>query len=329
MITEATVLILGAGASMPYEFPSGSQLRSQILDLLRNDKGSREFPIIRAAIGPQNAAFFPEFGERFDGSQRDSVDEFLEHNRKLIPLGKALIAHILLYREKGSLRFLFEDQPLGRQADARQHWYRYLYNQMGYSPEEFKSNELSILTYNYDRSLEHFLSVALENDYRLKVNQVTECLESIPIIHIHGSLGEHPLLTQDGRINEYGRNVTPGALSKCVESMRIVHDDIDQDPTLTRANELLVQAKRICFLGFGYHPINLSRLLVLPESKDRDLRIYGTTFGMTRAEARNAVQNLEGGIMNWNELSEGFRLEDSSAGEMDTLTFLRKVGILF
>lgn len=43
MINAPTTLILGAGASSPYGFPSGQQLMYKILDELNPDKTSKLF----------------------------------------------------------------------------------------------------------------------------------------------------------------------------------------------------------------------------------------------------------------------------------------------
>jgi len=55
--------------------------------------------------------------------------------------------------------------------------------------EEFGENSLSIITFNYDRSLEHFLSVALRNTYNKEAAEVESVLrEQIPIV---AAIGNH------------------------------------------------------------------------------------------------------------------------------------------
>ena len=54
---------------------------------------------------------------------------------------------------------------------------------------------------------------------------------------------------------------------------------------LTQARDLIQNAKRVCFLGFGYHPTNVRRLGI---KKDRE--VEGTVYGMTHQEMRQLVQ---------------------------------------
>ena len=86
MIRTPTVLVLGAGASMPYGFPSGQGLKENIISF-----GAEVHKRIEH-LPRCTQERFQEFQRELRYSSQSSVDAFLEHRPELVPLGKALIA---------------------------------------------------------------------------------------------------------------------------------------------------------------------------------------------------------------------------------------------
>ena len=108
MITIPTVLVLGAGASAPFRFPLGSQLRQNILGTVG----------ALAQVG-YSAADISRFCDAFLFSGKESVDAFLEHRTEFIEVGKAAIAQVLIPCE--SLPVMFRESnnnSLGFTANA-------------------------------------------------------------------------------------------------------------------------------------------------------------------------------------------------------------------
>jgi hypothetical protein len=90
MITTETVFILGAGASMPYGFPSGEQLVDKSIEYLKGRLLERyEF----------NPTEIRVFESELTASRKRSVDAFLEHRPEFRTIGKTAIAYGLLERE--------------------------------------------------------------------------------------------------------------------------------------------------------------------------------------------------------------------------------------
>ena len=56
------------------------------------------------------------------------------------------------------------------------YWYVYLFNQLGARKDDFNKNRISIITYNYDRSLEYFLFVALKFSYGISMAEALQNL---------------------------------------------------------------------------------------------------------------------------------------------------------
>lgn len=277
MITSPTVLVLGAGASADYRFPLGRSLLLEICNSLdiREDVGLKK-SLLDLGFGRNEIGFFAvELGF----SKQPSVDAFLEKRPEYMAIGKAALAGSLIpYENLGIL--------LGRPEKPT--WYEYLFDQMGASIDEFKSNQISFVTFNYDRSLEYFLYAALESSYGIGEERVVELLSSISIIHVYGQLGLPHYLSENGRT--YESKVTPETIEKCVTEIQIISDLADETEEFKQAHELIDQADILCFLGFGYHPTNVSRLQVY---KFHGARILGSAYGMGNDEIRRAKHLLE------------------------------------
>jgi hypothetical protein len=129
---------------------------------------------------------------------------------------------------------------------------------VGKKANEFAANRIAVITYNYDRSLEYFLHQSLMARYRMSESEALEILQNICIIHVHGVLGEYPVVP-------YKKLAEGDTLFKISEAIKIVHEIQDTpdgfcSKDFRRANTELAKAERILFLGFGFHEDNLRRL---------------------------------------------------------------------
>jgi hypothetical protein len=102
MIAIPTALVLGAGASIDYGFPSGRILLTNLLGSLKTESNTYFKLLVECGFDP---AFVHEFREALDLSGQPSVDAFLEGRRKYLSLGKSAIALDLIPAEtEGRLR---------------------------------------------------------------------------------------------------------------------------------------------------------------------------------------------------------------------------------
>src|SRR5229473_2611714 len=93
MITTPTVFILGAGASMPYGFPSGAEMVRDICNAPESELDS---------FGVSQTDYH-EFATELRNSDQPSVDAFLELRRKFERVGKTAIAYHLVRCESLAL----------------------------------------------------------------------------------------------------------------------------------------------------------------------------------------------------------------------------------
>jgi hypothetical protein len=256
VITKPTVLVLGAGASIPYGYPSGAGLLREIAQ----QSATGTWLAIFNAYGISNSEV-NAFRMELHLSQKPSIDAFLEHRPEYMKVGKAAIALSLLSKENPDALLDFDVRDKGI--------YHFLYNNLATSWEDFKQNKLSIITFNYDRSLEHFLFSALKHSYNRSDTEIREAIESIPIIHVHGSLGPLPWQESDG-IKYYplfDKQFAPYELGRRVkiasENLVIVSEAQPKSRGFEVAYARLLESESIYFLGFGYYSVNMERLGLL------------------------------------------------------------------
>ena len=263
MIRENTVLILGAGASKPYNFPLVGELRDEVIKISTNAVGLEPFVFLR------DTDFDLEYLEKFTAdlsvSGYSSVDAFLEKRTQWADLGKLAIAHKLIVYEN-SAKVFPPDQP-------KDHWYETLLHKLKAPTwHAFKQNKVHIITFNYDRSLEHYLSTILNNNYNISKNTI---LKSLPIIHVHGDLGPY---------KNYGRH-SPTIIKAAADSIKIVHESDNSSEEFKLADKVLAEAKTILFIGFGYHPQNMNKFKIFQspvkyiDRSGKHHRVLGTHKG--------------------------------------------------
>jgi len=282
MIETPTVFILGAGASEPYRFPIGSDLRLQVIHGLLPNSGISNVLSDRGLFSKEEMEKFRLRLERAGGY---SVDSFLsiDQNKEFLRIGKAAMAVILINCE--SENDFFQPSP--------QRWIRDVYAAMSAPLERLKDNKVSFVTFNYDRSLEHFLFESIRHGYGHPPDDfIREIMDSFNIIHLHGNLGWLPWQNHAG-YRPYNPELSKEAIEMCIQSIKIVHEPIvdERDKEFSRARDLLKNAKRIYCLGFGYGAQNMQNLdfMSLPTSSVR-----GSGYGLTAHQCdqiAHATQN--------------------------------------
>jgi len=288
MITEPTVFILGAGASCPYGYPSGTKLREQILSSFVQDSLTYFENESRGPIGPLQAQA-EEFVEKFRKSTNMSIDLFLARNPEFMKIGKWAIIFRILIAEANSR---FREEMDKRDQD----WYSNLFTKLtddlvkkdSYS--RFCQNDVSFITFNYDRSLEYFLHESLANSFHnVGAGKIIEQMNKLRVIHVFGQVAGLDWQDLKSRI-KYGCNISvidPGALA---ENLKIIYEE-QENPQLAKAHEQIRKAKNIFFLGFGYAKENL-KILNIPTVLRQDHRIYGTALNCVPKEIADIKSHL-------------------------------------
>lgn len=303
---KRTVFVLGAGASCPYGYPSGAQLRTQIcLDLkrayLEHLKKSQPDQTIRQ----KNYKEICDFIDTFSNSSTQSIDLFIARNPRFAAVGKYIIAFEILgaehrshFREQAKVAKERHSEPCSNPAIVDfvergyfqgEDWYSYLFSRLNSGltkPDvlpDFSDDKISFITFNYDRSLEQFLYESLTDSFaEVPETEVVKCLKQLKILHIYGQVA--PLKWQDSDKGiDYRPVINESLLQKAASNIKTIYEQ-KKSSELNDAQELLAGAQRIFFLGFAYAPENME-VLTLPEIVSPHCLVYGTAFNLIREEA--------------------------------------------
>ena len=282
MIRNETVFILGAGASIPYGFPSGASLVEGIID------GCSDETSIFGKMYPQDLR--KKFSEALELSFAPSIDDFLEKRLEFMEVGKAAICSQLIRKEiPSAIARKVEVDGKGK-VKIEGNWYPLLWLFMQAKVDDFAENKVSFITFNYDRSLEFFFQRSLMNYFGIDKIRANKIIDKIPIIHVHGLLGEF----KDGHpyYRDYSPELTKQVIETSAKMIRLFHDkSLDSGEMKEKAKRLFNTAKVVCFLGFGYHPANINRIKV--DEFKYQVKMVGSSYFMGEAEKTAVVSILD------------------------------------
>ena len=291
MITKETIFILGAGASAPYGYPTAKGLREFIIREFRKqyseflrDKRKIFEEDIKAAINK-----FSYLIQSFKQSSTKSFDLFLSRNKEnYYDDGKFILAWCILYFEMISK---FNEDIEIPETD----WYTYLFNEMtsemtkSTDLEKYKENRLKIITFNYDRSLEEFLSESLFFSFAGDRKDVTKFSDWIKVYHVYGKI--YDLQWENPEQGEkYQTNNILELAEKAKNNIQIIYDE--RRTQIEEIQGIIASAQRIFFLGFGYSRENLEAIGIT-NFLTKHQYINGTALGFKNKEVSD-IKNLLG-----------------------------------
>lgn len=271
-IRTPTVLVLGSASSLHCGYPLGMPLIASVVQSQRRGNG---IPL------PENwrKEDVDGFVTCLSRSAHYSIDAFLESVPDETELGKYLIAYCLKQFE--DVDRLFPPSNSG--------WYQYLFNSLlGSSDSPFADNALTIVTYNYDRSVEAYLNNALVARFDMSPQQAIAELQKIPVTHVHGILGAFPDIP-------YQVTDDVNTIRSLSTSINIIHEiqDTGNDfcsSDFELANAAITAASKVVFLGFGFHQDNVRRLNVKWAGSDR--KVFSTFVDTSAEEYTRLINRL-------------------------------------
>jgi len=300
MIKNKTVLIFGAGVSHPYGYPIGQELVNQIIESL-------EYGKFNFLLNYGYTKFYlNRFASDLESSSLPSIDIFLENRQDYFEIGKICIVAQLLSKEDPNIFSLETAKKEGIYS-------KIFYEMMnGGNWERIKENKIAFVTFNYDRSLEHFLFKSIKASSGQSDERVSEIVNGIELLHFYGSLPKLNWQALDGL--PYGcfydmENISTNfdAIKKASEGIVILGEKQVKFENSEIAFDKLTEAERIVFLGFGYHEMNIKRLRLdelmifdkdLPNNfglfpNRRQCVFRGNAFGLGEAKRKEISQRLK------------------------------------
>ena len=316
-MTKETVYIIGAGASCEAGLPSGEKLKDEIVKLLdfRYHSARLKQPEdsdVLSAIRRLDSKDY-EFNHYFDACQHicrcmplaKSIDSFLDTqrgNEKLAVCGKLAIAKSIINAEAVSLlKKNLEAQSQSIEfSELENTWYPLFFRSLTENCdvddliERFQA--ITLIIFNYDRCIEHFLLNALRVYYRLSQDRAAKIISELTIIHPYGTVGSLPW--QRKSINSicmsFGGNSRAENLVQCAKKIRTFTEEV-KSKEVNELREKVNSARRMIFLGFAFHSLNMD--LIRPRNDDintpsSNVECYATAYGVSESDQRRIKDSI-------------------------------------
>lgn len=306
MIRTKTTIIVGAGASCELQMPSGPELVARIAQALDFARYGAELQTRDSVLLMQylaKAAARANKGEevlhaaalriRTAAKLGGSIDAILEqhNNDEMIMLcGKLAIAHFISQAEaKSTLRLtprIEGDLPL----QGTESWLFQLASliTMGVprSQAERCLDNLTIICFNYDRSLEHFLPHAFVMAFGMNLQEAQRLIAAkLQVLRPYGSIGRLPWQTNDSPECEWATE-NPWNIHNLALNIKTLSERQNDRQLIMALQNAVASAKRLVLLGFGFQPQNID--LLFDRGLSHQPEVLMTLFEMAPTN-RNAV----------------------------------------
>lgn len=317
MFRSKTLFIVGAGASSEARLPTGAELKSRIakaIDIRFQDGHSQTSGDYTITEAMRKHVADGQSGRRGDINllldcawmirdampQAISIDNYIDahrDNQNIALVGKLGIVRCILKAERDSI--LYFDLGRGDKIDynsINNTWFSSFFQMATESVIKSNTSKLfeniSFITFNYDRCIEHFLYHALQNYYRVDETEAKSLVDSISIIHPYGQVGYLPWQSPSTKISFGGRDrLNPDELLTLATQVKTFTERVEDATVLQNMRNLIKEAQTIVFLGFAFHPLNMA--LISPEG-DIGLpkRVFGTTMGMSKPDMDTVSEDI-------------------------------------
>lgn len=193
--------------------------------------------------------------DRLRQNTQDTIDVFLNDNPSFRFVGKALLSSLIFLKmyeldeENGSLILKsFSDREYGE----RRNWYHQLIGRIRHGASNgasLKSNKLTVITFNYDHSLEQALETSLTNTER---HTGVDYRNVVKILHVNGTVPAFPFMIKDA-----GKFVLQSA-----RDFVLIDEDAGSKIQKQRmeARQAIKEAKTAYVMGFHFDPSNISAI---------------------------------------------------------------------
>ena len=303
MFKTKTVFVVGAGGSYELGLPLGDELKETIakkvnfhVDYHSRILGNRELysTICSHCNGGTDLNNFNLAGRNMTLALplALSIDNYLHthsDNEKAVLLGKMVIVQSILEAEKKS-KIYFDNQNNIDFSKALDSWHnifcQILTERSDKNDLEKIFENITFITFNYDRCIEHYLALWLEIYIHISRADAQSLVNHMTIIHPYGKVGS--LGWQSGstcRMKvDFGQNLTGNSLLNAASNIRTFTEKNYNAGEAMHIHALLKDAQRIVYLGFSFGEMNMDLIRMNSEhcdSNDYTRKIVGTALGIS------------------------------------------------
>lgn len=312
MSNSHTTFVIGAGASAEVNLPLGKHLKDQIakaLDIqfeyfhqksgdLQITNALRDYLRINGANEIELERLIRKCKQIKDNMKRSSsIDEYLDAHKEddeLVLCGKIAIVKAILDAEANSKLQVVGYKEKFNEDEVNDTWFNYFFQiiRRNISKSNLDSifDNINIITFNYDRCIEHFLVQRLSEYYDIERSEAERIVRKLRIYHPYGQVGFLPWQNNGGV--RFGEKREANLLSIARE-IKTFTERMDDKEKINEIKDAVSESKTLVFLGFAYHSQNLD--VIKPRKDSLTRRIFGTALGISHIDQttiRNDLINM-------------------------------------
>ncbi|MEO0417393.1 MAG: hypothetical protein AAF249_00890 [Pseudomonadota bacterium] len=319
MIRTETTLVIGAGANCEIEMPDGAELLNRIaagydFDRLGTQVQTRDM-VALAAIFEQNAERLGtsyeallDAGRTIKQASRvtSSIDAVLEQygsdNPDVIAAGKLALAYYTLQAEQKSTLAVEPRDAGDLPLRGTENWLFQLGQLITKGVPRAKAEQcfdnLSIVCFNYDRAIEHYMPWVLTMAFGMPMEEAQMLVSThLRIVHPYGSPGSLPWMFGAGEPCQWGEQQPEDWLALAKGHYTASERGRDKRFSSFLMAEI-AHGKRLGFLGFGFDPMNTSMLFDRVLDHDPDVMVALTGIGAGTKKAVHYLLKRNTGVQN-------------------------------
>ena len=310
--------VLGAGASFEVDMPTGYGLRAKIAsslsfkvdDFRRIGGGDDKLREAIHQISQRQGSEGTRGGHltaanliRAGMQQAPSIDNFIDShgsNPQVAEVGKLAIASEILKAERASKLYISPTNAYNKlkfEAVANT-WFNAFFQLLTLNAQEEdlpeRLKQVQVVTFNYDRTLEHYLFHSIQNYYGCSPEKSAEILANLTVLHPYGKVGSLPW-QNSGTGVLFGGDMHSSALIQVSTLLRTFTEGTSESESqINDIRAAVNEAEIVAFLGFAYHELNLE--LLFGPAKDAPVRsekqLYGTAMGISESNKNVIASEL-------------------------------------
>jgi hypothetical protein len=314
------VFIIGAGANSEIQMPTGVELKSKIAQMLYFyfEFGSLKYgdKLLLSCLKNEVNYDNDKLNELLTSArsihdalpQAISIDNFLDahrDNKNIEFCGKLGIVYSILDAERNSLLFTGKDEKFDF-GKIEQSWYHPFFQIV---TENCRKSDLSkrlkgvgFIIFNYDRCFEYYFSKALQNYYLISEDEANEIVNELNIIHPYGSVGVLPFQKSGIKV-KFGENTDISTIVNLAHQIKTFTESRYTDEINNNRNiiEYFAGIKKIIFLGFAFHKLNMDILFNEPLNMvyariNKNISCFGSAYNISNNDIKAIIKRLVEGF---------------------------------
>lgn len=233
-----------------------------------------------------------------------SIDNFIDSHRSnglIAEVGKVAIVSQILQAESQSKLYVDPSNIYNKLnfPGVSETWFNAFFQLLCQNAQEGDLPEMlsrvRVITFNYDRTLEHFLFHSIQNYYGTSSEKAVEIISNLKIIHPYGKVGNLPW-QKLGMDVPFGGEVRPSVLLNASNLIRTFTEGTSRSESdIDLIHSSIFNCEILTFLGFAYHELNLK--LLFGEHQNslacNANKVFGTAKGMSESNVNSVRYELQ------------------------------------